>query len=123
MNEEQAKSAVRSVITAAGGIVIGWFASKGWHLSPDDTKNITALLQSPEFIGVLLSASGALWGHLTHTQTNAVAVVDAIAKQPDSPVKAVIMEATVEGVKAAQELPGNTTVVAGSTAAATAAQN
>jgi ATP-dependent exoDNAse (exonuclease V) beta subunit len=58
-----------------------------------------------------------VWSMITHTDKNAVAVVDTLAKQPDSPVKAVLMEPTPAGQAMAASIPGNTTVVAGSTPA------
>jgi putative heme iron utilization protein len=71
--------------------------------------------------GVVLSLVPLAWSMFVHTQTNAVAVVDAIAKQPNSAVKAVVTESTVAGRELAESMPGNTTVVAGSSAAAAVA--
>lgn len=103
MNLEQVKSAVRWVIASFGPIIIQHgYASAG-------TLEMMG--------GVVVSLAPLIWGMLTHTQTNAVAVVDTIAKQPDSPVKAVVTEPTDAGRELANSLPGNTTVVAGSSAA------
>jgi len=63
-----------------------------------------------------------VWGLFAHTEAKAVAVVDAIAKDPTSPVKAVIMSPTAAGNAVVLSLPGNTTVTAGSAAAVKAAQ-
>jgi hypothetical protein len=103
MNVEQVKSAVRWLIATFGPIVIAHgYASQG----------------TLEMIGgALVSITPLIWGMVTHTQSNAVAVVDTIAKQPDSPVKAVITEPTKEGQDLAASLPGTTTVVAGSSKA------
>jgi hypothetical protein len=67
--------------------------------------------------GVVISLVPLAWSMFVHTQSNAVAVVDAIAKIPDSPVKAVIVESSRAGRELAEAMPGNTTVVAGSQAA------
>lgn len=107
MNQEQIKSAVRWVIASFGPIIIQHgYASAG-------TLEMLG--------GVIVSLAPLIWGMITHTQTNAVAVVDTIAKQPDSPVKAVITEPTEAGRELAAAIPGNTTVVAGSGAAGAAA--
>lgn len=47
--------------------------------------------------GAAISLVPLIWGLFAHTQANAVAVVTQIAAQPESPVKAVITEATPEG--------------------------
>jgi hypothetical protein len=108
MNQEQIKSAVRWLIASFGPVIIQHgYASTG----------------TLEMIGgVAVSLAPLIWGMITHTQTNAVAVVDTIAKQPDSPVKAVIAEDTPAGHDMAAALPGNTTVVAGSSAASNLAK-
>jgi hypothetical protein len=113
MNSEQAKSAVRSLVATFGGLVAGWFAAKGWFT----IDQVTSVLNSPTTISLLASAAVFVWGLFVHTEKNAVAVVDTIAKQPDSPVKAVLTEPTKEGQALAASLPGNTTVVAGTTPA------
>jgi hypothetical protein len=103
MNTEQLKSAVRWLIATFGPFLIAHgYASSG-------TLELAG--------GVLVSLAPLIWGMFTHTETNAVLVVDTLAKKQDSPVKAVILEPTVAGRELADALPGNTTVVAGSTAA------
>lgn len=118
MNQEQVKSAIRSLITTFGGLIAGWFAAKGWFT----IDQVTSVLNSPTTISILASLAAGIWGLMTHTQKNAVAVVDTIAKQPDSPVKAVVTEPTDAGRDLAAAMPGNTTVVAGSIGAATLAK-
>lgn len=113
MNQEQVKSAIRSLITTFGGVIAGWFAAKGWFT----IDQVTSVLNSPTTISILASIAAGAWGLVAHTQKNAVAVVDTIAKQPDSPVKAVVTESTEAGRALADALPGNTTVVAGTSAA------
>ena len=80
-----------------GGMVMGWFASKGWHLSPDEAKNLVSLLQSPEAVGLIISAGSGILGLMAHTQANAVAVVTKIAADPNSPVVGIITANTPEG--------------------------
>lgn len=99
MNQEQVKSAVRWIIATFGPII---------------TTHGYASASTLEMIGgIVISLAPLIWGMFTHTQTNAVAVVDTIAKQPDSPVKAVITEPTAAGRELADAMPGSTTVVAG----------
>jgi hypothetical protein len=117
-NPEQVKSAVRWLITTFGGGVAGWFAAKGWFT----IDQVTSVINSPTTVAVVAALVSGAWGLITHTQKNAVTVVDTIAKQPDSPVKAVVMEPTIAGRELADSLPGNTTVVAGTTAAVTLAR-
>ena len=116
MNPEQAKSSARWFVATFGGAVAGWFAAKGWFT----IDQVTSVLSSETTISLMASAAVFVWGLFVHTQKNAVAVVDTIAKQPDSPVKAVVMEPTPEGRDIATSIPGDTTVVAGTQAAAAA---
>jgi len=97
MNQEQAKALLRTLGATFGGSIMGWFASKGWHLSPDDAKSLVAILQSPELLGLLASGLAAIWGLVSHTQANSVAVVAAMKSDPASPVKGVIVEQTQAG--------------------------
>lgn len=113
MNPEQVKSTARWFVATFGGVIAGWFAAKGWFT----VDQVTSVLNSPTTISIIASIAAGVWGLATHTQANAVAVVDTIAKQPDSPVKAVVVEPTEAGRNLADAMPGNTTVVAGSTAA------
>lgn len=116
-NIEQVKSGLRWLITTFGGGIAGFFVAKGWFT----IDQVTSVLNSPALVSLAASIIVGIWGLLVHTQTNAVAVVDTIAKQPDSPVKAVIIEPTPAGQELAEALPGNTTVVAGTQSAQRAA--
>lgn len=118
MNQEQVKSAIRTLISTFGGIVAGWFAAKGWFT----IDQVTSILNNETVISLIASAVVFVWGYFTHTDKNAVAVVDAMAKNPVSPVKAVVTEPTVAGRKLAEAMPGATTVVAGTQAAVTLAK-
>ena len=114
MNPEQAKSSARWFVATFGGVIAGWFAAKGWFT----IDQVTSVLSSETTLSLMASAAVFVWGLFVHTQKNAVAVVDTIAKQPDSPVKAVVLEPTPTGRDLAESLPGDTTVVAGTQAAA-----
>ena len=108
MNTEQLKSGVRWVIATFGPFLIAHgYASSG-------TIELAG--------GVIISLAPLIWGMFAHTQAASVAVVDTIAKEPGSPVKAVILEPTTAGREIAASIPGDTTVVAGTQAAATAAK-
>jgi hypothetical protein len=108
MNTEQVKSAVRWLIATFGPFLIAHgYASSG-------TLELVG--------GVLVSIVPLVWSMFVHTETNAVAVVDTLAKSPESPVQAVIVAPTVAGRELTAEIPGNTTVLAGSNAAATLAK-
>jgi hypothetical protein len=108
MNVEQAKSAARWLISVAGPFLV----ARGYIAADGGVEMWSALI---------LSAIPLVWSMFVHTQTNAVAVVDAIAKDPNSPVKAIVTESTIAGRELAQALPGKTTVIAGTAAAAAAA--
>jgi hypothetical protein len=109
MNVEQVKSAIRWVIATLGPFLI----AHGY--TTDGTLQLIG--------GVLISLAPLIWGMVTHTEANAVTVVDTIAKQPSTTVKAVILEPTAAGKDLAASIPGNTTVVAGTVAAAEVAKS
>jgi len=56
---------------------------------------------------------GTVLSLLSHTQKGSVAVVDAMAKDPASPVKGVVAKDTVAGRNMADAMPGDTTMPAG----------
>lgn len=118
MNPEMMKGQIRALLIAAAGLIAGWFGAKGYF----STDQVSAVLNSPVFLSLATIAAGAIWSAMTHTENNAVAVVGKIAARPDSPVKAVITEATDEGKALAQSIPGPTVVAAGTTQAAAAAK-
>ncbi|SRR6266478_10228559 len=103
MNQEQVKSFVRWLQATLGPILVshGYISSSNMEI----------------VAGVVISLVPLVWSIFVHTQTNAVAVVDAIAKDPASPIKAVIVAPTASGIELARALPGNTTVIAGTPAA------
>jgi hypothetical protein len=108
MNPEQAKGTVRWIITTFGPFII----QNGW-----------ASASTLEMIGgIIVTVAPWIWSLFTHTEKNAVTVVDAIAQKPESSVKAVVMEPTQAGREIADSIPGNTTVVAGTPAATSIAK-
>jgi hypothetical protein len=119
VNVEQAKSAVRWFVSTFGGMIAGWFMAKGWFT----IDQVMSVLNSPTVLSLAASLVVGVWGLFVHTQTNAVAIVDTLAKQPDSGVKAVVTEPTAAGKALAVAMPGNTTVVAGTVAAAEVAKS
>lgn len=92
-NVEQIKSGIRWFVTTFGGFIAGWFASKGWF----SVDEVISVLNNP----VLISAAASLFvgglGLFVHKQSNAVAVVAAIAADPTSPVKGVVVERSEAG--------------------------
>lgn len=100
MNPEIIKGQLRSLIIAAGGIGIGWFASKG-YISSDQ---VAGILNSPVFLSLATAAAGFIWSAVTHTHDNAVAVVAAMAANKDSPVRGIILEPTHAGHELAESI-------------------
>jgi hypothetical protein len=111
MNRQQILSLVRDLLKIVG---VG-LASKG-AVSADAWDVWTTVIV--EVVGCGLIVGPIIWSQFTHTQSNAVAVVDAIAKEPMSAVKGVILEPTAAGRELAASIPGSTAVVAGTHEAA-----
>lgn len=109
MNQEQIKSTIRSVIAAIGGFVV----ALGWK----NAETFINILTNEAVLGVIASVVAMGWGLIRHKQSNQVAAVAEIAKQPDSPVKGVITEDSPEGRKLALSIDGP--VVASGTTDAT----
>lgn len=109
MNPEQAKSAAGVLLAFLAGSLGGYGVNKNWFTA----AQLTGFITNETVISVTGLIVITVWRLIAHTQKNAVAVVDAIAKQPDSPVKAVLVEPTPEGLAIASSLPGTTTVPAG----------
>ena len=113
MNRAQVEKLVRWALSGLGGFLVGWAASRGNQWG----DIISNLLSSELVIGLLTSAGVGLWAWVSGRIPAIAALVDSIAKQPDTPIQAIVMAKTTEGVALAQSLPGNTTVVAGTAAA------
>lgn len=118
-NTEQIKSSVRWLITTFGAGTAGWFAAKGYFSVQDGL----ALLNSPAFLSASVAVIGWILGLFDHTEKKQVAAVDALAKEPNSPVQGVVTAPTPEGKALADAMPGNTTAPAGTQAAAEIANN
>ncbi len=108
-NIEQIKSMLRWLLATVAPFMIahGYTSSTTWEL----------------ITGAIISVVPFVWGLITHTRSNAVVVVDMIAKDPESPVAGVVTKQTFEGKKLAESIPGNKTAVAGSVAASTIARS
>lgn len=107
---EQTSGQLRQLLQALGAIATTFgFATAGqvdlW---------IQIILQ---IAGPAMMLGGVIWSWKVNTTSALVASVDAMAKEPDSPVKGVITTNTKAGRELANEMPGMTTVVAGSTEA------
>jgi len=74
-----------------------------------DVAGPLAMIAGPA--GVL---GGYVWSWWVNRPAALVASVDAMAKDPNSPVKGVVLENTIAGRDMAKEMPGTTTAVAGS---------
>jgi hypothetical protein len=109
MNPEQAKSSVRWAVSAFGGAAAGFVAGRGWA----SAETVMAVLTSEVFMSAVAALIPLIWSMFRHTQAGAVAVVDTIAKDPESPVKGVVLTNTVAGRDLAAAIPGSTTVLAG----------
>jgi hypothetical protein len=118
MNEEQVKSGLRTFLATFGGLIAGWFAAKGWFT----INQVESVLNSPTFISLAGSVIVGIWGIVTHTQKNAVAVVATIAEDPASPVKGIITTNTLAGRDLAKDIPSDLVVPAGTADAAAMAR-
>jgi hypothetical protein len=110
MNPEIMKGQIRSLLIAVGSSIAGIFIYKGWI----SEQQWTAIASSPLAAALVTTAVGFIWSAITHTEKNSVAVVNAIAQQPDSPVKGVVTEATPAGRELAASIPGPLVATAGS---------
>jgi hypothetical protein len=109
MNQEQVLSFVRWVQATIGPLLIA-----NGYVSASTLQMVG---------GVMVSLVPLAWSMFVHTQGNAVAVVAAMAAIPSSPVKAVVVDPTPAGREMAEAMPAHSTVVAGSSAAATVAKS
>ncbi len=107
MNQEQFTGQVRSWLIGLAGVILGWFASKG-YISEGTTS---AVINSPVVLALTTMAAGAAWSWWNKTPTNIVAAANSLPE-----VAGVIMHPTPEGKAIANAAPV-TVVVAGTTAA------
>jgi len=104
-NLEQWKGVLRAVIPA----ILAYVAAAGWI----SEGNI------PTYTAIAITIVTAIWSMMTHTETNAVNIVGAIADKPFTPdkaVKGVILMPTAAGVALSKVTP-STVVTAGTTQA------
>ena len=113
MNRAQVEKLVRWALSGLGGFLVGWAASRGNQWG----DIISNLLSSELVIGLITSAGVGLWAWISCRIPAIAALVDSLAKQPDTPIQALVLTKSPEGAAIANSLPGNTTVVAGTTAA------
>lgn len=113
MNPEQAKSSVRWMVTTFGAGIAGFVAGKGWA----SADTILQVLNSPAFLSAGASLVMLIWGLVTHTDKNTVAMVAAMAEDPLSPVKGVITTNDMAGRELAQAIPSPTVVPEGTSQA------
>jgi hypothetical protein len=109
MNQEQVLSFVRWLQATIGPLLIA-----NGYVSASTLQMVS---------GVVISLVPLAWSMFVHTQTNAVAVVAALAKDPASPVKAIVTDPSLAGRELAKAMPSSTTFVAGTQAAETAAKS
>ncbi len=110
MNQEILSGILKPLVSA----LVAYLAAKQ-ILFDSNTWNI--------IITSLVAAAMAAWGGYQKTEKNLVKSVDALAQDPNSSVKAVILAPTVAGRKLETEIPGNTTVLAGTAAARSASES
>lgn len=103
MNQEQFMSIVRNALQIVGTFLTTYGVLQDAAWTP--------------LAGAVLMAAPVLWGIYTHTDANAVAVVDKLAKDPASPVAGIITTNTPAGRELAAAVDGSTTVPAGTPAA------
>lgn len=117
-NIEQIKGQLRTYIGVFGGVIAGWFAHSGYVTA----DQVLGVLNSPAFLGVAAAVVSAVWSMIAHKQSNAVAVVAAMAADPASPVKGVVVQQNVEGRRLIDTVGSADVVPAGTATAATMAK-
>lgn len=109
MNAEQIKRLVAWAATGLGGFLTGWATSRGYQFG----DIINQIFASEAVIGILTMLATGFLTWLTSRLPFLVKILDAFAKDPNTPVQAVVMTPTKEGAEIANSIPGTTTVVAG----------
>ncbi len=110
MNNEQITGMAKPIIAA----IVAYLAASN-ILFDAQTWNI--IISSVVTVGL------AIWAYKQNTANSQVRSVDNMAKDPASPVKAIIMNATVAGAAMANDMPGLTTVLEGTAAARSASES
>ena len=116
--QEQIKSAIRWLVTAFGMGFAGWLAHSGYVT----TNQVMDALNSQAFMGLAVAVISGLFGLWNHTQSNAIAVVAKIAKDPDSPIVGMVTTNDAAG-RAVADAHGPEVSVATTPAATAIAQD
>jgi len=114
INADKLGGWVRAAVASLLGVFIAKWPLLGTILDPA-TQAALGTVAAAIVVGI--------WSQLTKSPAAKVAMVDALAKDPESPVKGVILESTIAGQAMARSLPGKTTVVAGTFDASTLARS
>lgn len=107
MSQEQIMGLLRQILPVLGTLLVSLGVVKQGTWDSFFTLILT-------IAGPLMIVASAVWSTVDKTQAALVAKVDALAKEPASPVLGVVMANNIEGRELAESLPGKTTVVAGS---------
>lgn len=71
---EQLKGFARWVLTLVGGLVAGWFASKGWFT----VDQVTSIFTSETAIGIVVAGLSLLWNMVAKTKIGIVSAAQAL---------------------------------------------
>ena len=115
-SQEQLMGQLRQILPVLGTLAVSFGL-----LKTEDVGNVIAIILNVTGAGMVIGSMA--WSAYSNTRASMVAKVDAIAKEPSSPVVAVITTNTIEGRKLANSMPGTTTVPAGTLEAAKAARD
>ena len=100
---------VRAGVAALLGLFVAKWPWLGQIVDPTTQQAIAAVVATI-VVGV--------WSQLTKTPAAKVAAVNALAKDPTSPVKGVLVEATVAGQQLVNQNPGGSVAIVGTPNAA-----
>lgn len=115
MTQEQWMGLLRQILP-----VLGTLAVSLGVLTPDQVGRGSAFILT--IAGPMMIIASAVWSIIDKSDTSLIAKVDVIAKDPTSPVQGIVTANTPEGRDLAEKIEGNTTVQAGTQAAATLAR-
>ena|SRR3990170_8071528 len=114
-SQEQILGQLRQILPILGTLAVSFGLMK-----PEVAGDTVAAILN--LTGAAMVVGSMVWSLVDKTRASLVRKVDAIAKEPDSPVKVVITTNTPEGVALAKSMPGNTTMPAGTLDATSAAR-
>lgn len=115
MSQEQILGLLRQILPVIGTVVTTLGIT-----TPDKFGAISATILI--IAGPIMIIISAIWSLITNTRSSMIAKIDTMAKDPASPVAGIIMSNTKEGKEIANNLPGVTTVVAGTSEATSIAK-